>query len=73
MATKVLILGHSFNSHFHDFLRFNVHADVNLNLSLNPHSEQVFFRGQYRLHQRKMFAYGWKFTADSCFTASGFK
>jgi hypothetical protein len=35
MATKVLILGHSFNSRFHDFLRFNVRADVNLNLSLN--------------------------------------
>ena len=48
--------------------------DVNLNLNLNPHSEQVFLRGyQDRLYQRKMFAYGWKLTADSCFTASGFK
>ena len=45
MATKVLILGHSFNSRFHDCLRFNVRADVNLNLSLNLHSEQIFFRG----------------------------
>ena len=45
MATEVLILGHSFNSRFYDFLRFNVRADVNLNLNLNPHSEQVFFRG----------------------------
>jgi hypothetical protein len=30
---------------FYDFLRFNVRADVNLNLNLNPHSEQVFLRG----------------------------
>jgi hypothetical protein len=45
MATKDLILGHSFISRFHDFLRFNVRADVNLNLNLNPHSEQVFFKG----------------------------
>jgi hypothetical protein len=45
IATKVLILGHSFISRFCDFLRFNVRADVNLNLSLNPHSEQVFLRG----------------------------
>jgi hypothetical protein len=45
MATKVLILGHSFISRFYDFLRFNVRADVNLNLNLNPHSEQVFVRG----------------------------
>jgi hypothetical protein len=40
MATKVLIFGHSFISRFHDFLRFNVRADVNLNLNLNPHSER---------------------------------
>ena len=45
MATKVLIFGHSFISRFHDFLRFNVRADVNLNLNLNPQSEQVFLRG----------------------------
>jgi hypothetical protein len=45
MATKVLILGHSLISRFYDFLRFNVRADVNLNLSLNPQSEQVFLRG----------------------------
>ena len=45
MATKVLILGHSFISRFCDFLRFDVRTDVNLNLSLNPHSEQVFLRG----------------------------
>jgi hypothetical protein len=45
MATKDLILGHSFISRFYDFLRFNVSADVNLNLSLNPQSEQVFLRG----------------------------
>jgi hypothetical protein len=30
---------------FYDFLRFNVRSDVNLNLSLNPHCEQVFLRG----------------------------
>jgi hypothetical protein len=46
MATKVLILAHSFISRFYDFLRFNVRADVFLRLP----------RGQYRLHQRKMFA-----------------
>lgn len=45
MATKVLILGHSFISRFYDCLRFKVRADVNLNLNLNPHSEQVFLRG----------------------------
>ena len=45
MATEVLILGHSFISRFYDFLRFNVRANVNLNLSLNPPSEQVFLRG----------------------------
>ena len=45
MATQVLILGHSFISRFQDFLRFNVRADVNLNLNLNPHSEQVCLRG----------------------------
>jgi hypothetical protein len=45
MATKVLILGHSFISRFYDFLRFNVRADVNLNLNLNPHNEQIFVRG----------------------------
>jgi hypothetical protein len=44
-ATQVLILGHSFISRFQDFLRFNVRADVNLNLNLNPHSEQVCLRG----------------------------
>jgi hypothetical protein len=42
MATNALILGHSFISRFYDFLRFNVRADVNLNLNLNPHSELVF-------------------------------
>jgi len=75
MATKVLILGHSFISRFYDFLRFNVRVHVNLNL--NSQSEHVFLRGysggKYRLHQRKMFAYGWKLTAGGCFTASGFK
>jgi len=45
MVTKVFILGHSFISRFYDFLRFNVRADVNLDLNLNPHNEQVFFRG----------------------------
>jgi hypothetical protein len=45
MATTVLIRGHFFISCFYYFLRFNVRADVNLNLNLNPHSEQVFFRG----------------------------
>ena len=67
-----MILGHSFISRFYDFRRFNVRADVNLNLSLTPQSEQVFLRGyprdQYRLHQRKMFAYGWKRTAGLVLT-----
>jgi hypothetical protein len=45
MTTKALILGHSFISRFYDFLRFNVRADINLNLNLNPQSEQVFLRG----------------------------
>ena len=45
MATTVLIRGHFFISCFYYFLRFNVRADVNLNLNLNPHSEQVFVRG----------------------------
>ena len=30
---------------FYDFLRFNVRAEVNLHLSLNPRSEQVSLRG----------------------------
>ena len=30
---------------FYDFLRFNIRADGNLNLNLNPHSKQVFLRG----------------------------
>jgi hypothetical protein len=52
MATKVLILGHSLISRFYDFLRFNVRADVNLNLSLNPQSEQVFLRGYQWVNKR---------------------
>jgi hypothetical protein len=44
MATQVLILGHSFINRFYDFLRFNICVGVNLNLSLNPHREQVFLR-----------------------------
>ena len=43
MATKVLILGHSFISRFYDFLVLMY--DVNLKLNLSPHSEQVFLRG----------------------------
>ena len=45
MATEVLILGNCLISRFYDFLRFNVRADVNLNLNLNPQIEQVFLRG----------------------------
>jgi hypothetical protein len=40
-----LIVEHSCISRFYDFLRFNVRADVNLNLNLYPHSEQVLLRG----------------------------
>ena len=43
MATKVLILGHSFIIRFYDFLVLMY--DVNLKLNLSPHSEQVFLRG----------------------------
>ena len=42
MATKVLILGHSFISRFYDFLRFNVWCQFKIKLK---HSEQVFLRG----------------------------
>jgi hypothetical protein len=43
MATKVLILGHSFISRFYDFLRFNVWCQFKI--KLKPKSEKVFLRG----------------------------